>query len=406
MNNDAMESGLRLDYKKIFLLGFGFFIISMTWSIFNSYVPIFLKGFISSTWLVGLVMTFDNIAGLTFQPYFSARSDRTRSRFGRRLPFLMAGVPPAALFFLLLPGASTLLTLMVSVILVDLSMSVFRGPTVALMPDLTPSPLRSKANGIINFMGGLGALIAFFFGSSLYRMNHLYPFALVSILMVVVLILLLRVIREPEVGEKEERVGLAAAFMELVRSRDKSGLLILGAILFWFIGWSGAEAFFTLYAKFGLGIEESRGSFLLGFFSISFLIFAIPSGFIGTAIGRKRTIQIGVAGLAVILAVLSTVTRAGSISVLFLIGGLFWALININSYPMVVELAGKAKIGAYTGLYYFFSSLAAVVAPPTFGALMDRLGYGVLFVASSLSLAVAFIFISLTRKGDVAIIKL
>lgn len=397
-----MQPGLRLDYQKIFLLGFGFFIISMAWSIFNSYVPIFLKGFISSTAMVGLVMTFDNIAGLTFQPYFSAWSDRTRSRFGRRLPFLMSGVPPAALFFLLLPVSTTLVTLITSIVLVDLSMSIFRGPTVALMPDLTPSPLRSKANGIINFMGGLGALIAFFFGSRLYRMNHLYPFALVSILMVLVLILLYRVIKEPEVGEKEERVGLWRALRELINSRDKSGLFILGAILFWFIGWSGAEALFTTYAKFGLGIEESRGSFLLGFFSISFLIFAIPSGFIGTAIGRKRTIQIGVAGLTLVLAILSTVTRAASISGLFLIGGLFWALININSYPMVVELASKAKIGAYTGLYYFSSSLAAVLAPPTFGYFMDRFGYGKLFVASALSLAVAFVFISLTRKGDVA----
>ena len=163
-------------YGRIVLLGFGFLSITMAWSLFNSYVPIFLRQFLPSAAVIGMVMSLDNIAGMTLQPWFGALSDRTKSRLGRRLPYLVVGMPLAAVAFALLPLATSLLLLILAIVAVDLSMSLFRAPTIALMPDVTPPEERSRANGIINFMGGVGALLALFGGAWLYRLDPSYPF--------------------------------------------------------------------------------------------------------------------------------------------------------------------------------------------------------------------------------------
>src|SRR4030042_3476577 len=167
---------MKIDYRKTFLLGFGFFGISLIWSVYKSDVPIFLRAYEHPLWLVGLIMTFDNMAGVTIQPYVGFLSDRTRSRVGRRMPFLMIGAPIAAAFFALIPIVHTSMNafslLLGVIIIMNIAMAIFRTPTIALMPDITPSPLRSKANAVINVMGGLAALLAFFVGSKLYDMGR------------------------------------------------------------------------------------------------------------------------------------------------------------------------------------------------------------------------------------------
>ncbi|MDK2931274.1 MAG: hypothetical protein PWR07_1405 [Bacillota bacterium] len=404
---------MRLNYLRTFVLGLGFFGISLSWSIYNSYVPIFLSDLLKDvayrTTLVGIIMTFDNIAAITLQPYFGALSDRTWTRVGRRMPFLLAGVPVAAVFFALIPLTRFALTAMIPVIIVmNVAMTAFRAPTVALMPDITPSPLRSKANGIINFMGGLGALLAFFVFSQLFKVDPSLPFVVTSALMVVVLLVLLRTIREPRdadssgnaVGGKEESVGIIQAMGEVLADRDKSALCLLLAIFFWFVGWSGVEALFTLYGVEVWGMTPAAASFVLGFFSLSFLVFAIPSGFIATAIGRRRTILAGIVGLSLMLLAMRFARPGTTLTALLLVGGVAWALININSYPMVVDMTTAARIGAYTGLYYFFSALAAIVAPPVFGWFMDVLGKQVLFMCAFVSFAVAFALMLGVRRGE------
>src|SRR4030042_5230051 len=173
---------MKIDYRKTFLLGFGFFGISLIWSVYKSDVPIFLRAYEHPLWLVGLIMTFDNRAGVTIQPYVGFLSGRTRSRLGRRIPFLMIGAPIAAAFFALIPIVHTSMNafslLLGVIIIMNIAMAIFRTPTVALMPDITPSPLRSKANGIINLMGGLGTTMAFLGGAFLYRLNKGLPFSL------------------------------------------------------------------------------------------------------------------------------------------------------------------------------------------------------------------------------------
>ncbi len=435
----------RLDYPRTFTLGLGFFAISLCWALYNAFVPVFLSNVLADTalkgTLIGLIMTFDNIAAVTLQPYFGAASDRTWNEYGRRMPYILVGMPLGAVFFALVPVfRSSLAAMMTALIAMNLVMSIFRAPTVALMPDITPPALRSKANGVINLMGGLGALLAFFVGSRLYKINPTLPFVFAGILMILITLVLRWRIREPEVvegvGEDGQTVGILDALGEVRRDPDRSAMHMLLAIFFWFIAWNGIEAFFTLYGKDVWGISESSGALYLGFFSLALVAFAIPAGFLATSIGRARTIKIGIVGLAVCLAIIGLVGSdslgrpvlgllnglffAGSVGAdgqLAIVGamlarasiivpavlalaGMFWAAININSYPMVVDMAARSKTGAYTGLYYLFSSLAAITGPPVFGFLRDLFGMRTLFPFAVLCTLVALIFMTQVKRGE------
>jgi maltose/moltooligosaccharide transporter len=392
----------KLNYKNTFLLGFGFFCISLVWPLYNAFVPVFLNKYISSALMIGFIMTFDNIAAITLQPFFGAMSDRTKTKFGRRMPYLMVGIPLSAVFFTLIPFEFSLVSLIVVAMGFNIMMSVYRAPTVALMPDLTPSVHRSKANGIINLMGGLGAVLALFVGPKLYEMNRVYPFAAAAVIMIIALFILIKTIKEPEKAavEEKERTGIIKAFFEVISAKDKSALLILISIFLWFVAYQGVEALFTLYGLNHLGLKESTSTFLLSFFSLTFLAFAIPSGFIATKIGRRKTIMIGLTGMLVIFMAMTFLKNPTYIGVVLGIGGIFWALININSYPMVVEMTSDDKIGAYTGLYYFFSSLAAITGPPLLGFIIDFVGYGSLFIISVTFLLLAFITMMFVRQGE------
>ena len=396
----------KVNYKNTFLLGLGFFCISITWSLYNSFVPIFLNKYISSAFVIGLIMTFDNIAAITLQPFFGALSDRTNTKYGRRMPYLLIGIPVSAAFFLLIPYEFSLISLIAIVMCFNITMSIYRAPTIALMPDLTPSPLRSKANGIINFMGGFGALLAYFVGSKIYDYDRHMPFMGTSLLMIFAILILYKAIKEPSAPalEDKESSGIISAFKEILSDKDKSALFILFAIFFWFIGYQGIEALFTLYGVKYLGIKESAAALTLGFFSFSFLIFAIPSGFIATRMGRKKTIKIGLIGLMIVFAAILFSKDITVIRGLMLIGGIFWAFVNINSYPMVVEMTTDKKIGAYTGLYYLFSSMSAILGPPLFGKLIDLVGYGVLFILALCFFLLAFICITYVKKGEYKVI--
>ena len=315
-----------------------------------------LEAYIKSGTFIGAVMTIDNIFAVIFQPLFGALSDKTNTKFGRRMPFLLIGVPLAAIFCSLIPSATSLITLMAFIIVMNFAMSIYRAPTVALMPDITPSPLRSKANGVINFMGGFAAVIAYGLGGLLYKANTGYPFYMASIIMVVALVLLYYFIEEPKNVEIEEEKEKAPKDV----AKSRSLIFMLLAIFFWFTGFNAVETFFSLYGQHILGIEPGTSSIVLTSFSGAFVAFAIPAGFIAGKLGRKRTILWGIIGALLVFVPLIFIRNATIISLLLVSGGIFWALININSYPMIVEMAPKGMTGAYTGYYYFFSSTAAI----------------------------------------------
>ncbi len=410
-------------YSKVFLLGFGFFGISVLWPLYNAYVPIFLKDFALSSFLIGIVMTIDNIFAIVMLPYIGTLSDQTRTRFGRRKPYILVGAPLGALFFLLIPlmrSAKSLFMMMVVIIVMNFSMALFRSPVIALMPDITPSKYRSQANGIINFMGGFGALLAYFAGKPLYDANNAYPFFIGAALMLFANLLVCLFIKEPEEytqpqdsskvietvkkGNKE----LMSNLRDVLFSKEKSLLFMLLSILLWFIGFNALETFFTSYAKFHLSISESTGALVLGVFSLTFMLFSIPAGIIGSKIGRKKTISIGllVLVLCLFLVVIVSIFLDGKsillpmFFLLFAISGTGWALVNVNSLPMVVDMTKSEKVGGYTGLYYFFSMAANIFAPPLAGIFIDTLGYSSLMVFSIIFVILSFVTMRFVRRGE------
>lgn len=410
---------MKLDYGKTAILGFGFFGVSLIWSLYNSYVPVFLeKDFLLSATVIGLVMTFDNIAALFIQPWIGAVSDRTRTSLGRRMPFIIVGAPIGALAFALIPFANLLPLFMAVIIVMLLAMAVFRTPVIALMPDITPSPLRSKANGVINLMGGIGAILAFFIGARLYDMGRPVPFVAAAIVLVIAVAIVFWRIKEPkDVTEPSTaEAGVLANLRLILTDRDRSAILILLAIFAWFVGFNVVETFFTLYGVNVLNIKESAASLTLGFLSVMFVLFAVPSGFIATRFGRKPTILVGLALLFVLLGLIRVMPPATqmqpvasiaglaitNLHLIMLVAGVGWALININSLPMVVDIAPQDRLGTYTGLYYFFSTLAAIFGPWLGGALVDFTGrnYAMIFTIAPLGMLVAFVLMLGVRRGE------
>lgn len=413
----------RFNYWVIFLLGFGFFGISVVWSVYNSYVPVFLKELGLPSWLVGFIMTIDNLLAVFMLPVIGALSDLTRTRLGRRKPYIVAGVPPAALTFLLIPLLrADLLPMMLVIFVMNFSMALFRSPVIAFMPDITPSERRSQANGIINFMGGVGSLIAFFAGSWLYSLNRAYPFLAGSLLLVASSLLVVLLVDEPE--EYKRRDGGAArvsgvevlerSVRDLVRSlsdasrgSDKSLLFMLLAIFLWFLSYNAIETFFTSYAKWHLGIGEATGAFLLGFVALGFLLFSLPAGFIGAKLGRRKTMTLGLFAILVLLLVSAgapEIFGAGLVvlvyEVSFFLIGFAWALVNVNSLPAVVDMASRDKLGTHTGLYYFASQSAAIMSPPLAGLFIDFLGYASLFPFSMVFLLLSVLALQRVRRGE------
>ena len=401
----------RFSAGKTFLLGFGFLGVSVIWSMYNAYVPIFLKeSFHLRSTLIGLVMTIDNVLAILLLPYLGALSDRTRTRLGRRRPYILVGSALALAFFLLIPAANAVQRLglmMLVIVALNLSMALFRSPVIALMPDITPSRFRSQANGIINFMGGLGALLVYFGGKPLYDRKVSLPFIVGGLMMFAGSLLVVLLIREPPIAQPEgERSSLAGSFRALlanlrdVFAEEKSLLGILLAILCWFVGFNAVETFFTSYAKYYLGMKESTGALILGFFSVTFMAASLGAGFLAVRLGRRRTIRIGLVVVCATMALSLLLKSFLPLAAVFAVGGMGWSLVNVNSLPMVVDMTTLEKVGGYTGLYYFFSQAANIIAPPAAGALIDAFGYSSLMVFASALFVAAFFIMSLVRRGE------
>ena len=420
---------MKFSYGKIFLLGFGFFGVSVIWGVYNAFVPIFLANkFGLEAAFIGFFMTLDNIAALFIQPPVGAWSDRLRTPIGRRLPFILIGAPITALAFGLIPLAAVLPLFVACTSTLLLSAALWRTPVVALMPDITPSEKRSQANGIINFMGGIGTIIALQTGGMLYELSPAFPFWLGSVLVVIAALIVFLFVREPKehLEDNEPQPNMIESLREVLNDEDKSGTRILFAIFFWFLGYSAVETFFTLYAQEHLGIDAGDGATLLSVFPLFFVLFAIPSGFIAARIGRRVAISFGLIVVAVILAlfyILPAGTLLAPISplplvgiplmengprmltvagVMLIFGGIGWAFVNINSLPMVVELTTAARLGTFTGLYYLFSTLSAIIGPNVNGLAIQLSGnnYNVIMLIAPFFMLTALVLMLGVRRGE------
>ena len=422
----------RFSYGKTFLIGFGFLGISIVWPIFNQFVPIFLQagnpeftqqllaegravpdvaGFGLSPTLALFIMTWDNLINIFVQPWVGARSDRTWTRFGRRKPWILIGLPIAVIGFTLLPFAPTALAIAAFVLITNFGMALFRSPTVAWLGDLFLPDDRSKANGIINLMGGVGSLIAFLGGGLLFNnIGRAAPFIAGAILLIVAMLVVLFGVHEsPQRAEEDDEAhsSVRDSLRVLLNDPQRSGLYVLLGILFWFVAFNALEAGLSSFAVFTLGIAPGTASIYAAAISLSFLVFAWPAGIAGTRYGRRGVILVGLTGLTILFAVAYFLIQgAATFIAVLVVAGLFWALVNVNSLPLVYDHGDERHIGAYTGLYYFSSQLAAVLGPTLGGALVDVLGnqYRWLFLFSAVFMALAWLVMTRLRPRAAAVI--
>jgi len=417
------------DYRKTLIVGFGFLGISIIWPIFNQFIPIFLQagnpeferqlleagreipkvvGFGLSPALALFIMTWDNIINVFVQPWVGAKSDRTWNRFGRRKPWILLGVPVAVIGFVLIPFAQTALAMAVFILITNFGMALFRSPTVAWLGDLFPADDRSKANGIINLMGGIGGLLAFFGGGFLFdKMGRSAPFIGGAVLLVAAAAVAIWRVKEPRhitLDGRDEDASVGSVLANLKRlfaEKDKSGLFVLMGILFWFMGFNALESGLSSFAVFTLGISPGQASIYAGSVTISFILFAVPAGLLGTRYGRRQIILIGLTGLTILFLLGYFIIQSALTFVIMLVlTGLFWACVNVNSLPLVYDYGDETQIGAYTGLYYFSSQSAAVLGPTLGGVMVDALGdqYRWLFVFSTLFMALAWVVMTRVSK--------
>jgi len=406
-----------------FTIGLAFFSSEIAWALYNAQIPLLLGTYLTSFFLIGLLMALDNMIGVIIQPIMGSISDNTRTKFGRRMPYLIIGVPLGALFFSLIPTQTSLPMLIIFLFLFGTSMGFYRAQAVSLMPDFVRPENRSKGNAIINLMGGFGVAIGYGMSILLDVVGLQMLFLIISIIMVIALLALLWRIKEKDSysyqlilemeakeGEKIKKEkttpGLIESIKDIAGEEDKSTIFILLAIFCWFIGYQGIVALISIYGVQVLGYSDALAGFLPFIVTVPLLLTIYPLSYLPGKIGRRTTIKIGVILWTVMLVIgffmgLAQVSLAIiAIPLAFL--GIGWAMINTNSIVIVWELAPtEKKIGTYTGLYYFFSYMAAILGPMIVGGLTDILGIPFLLLNGAIFFVLAFIMMLFVKRGEV-----
>lgn len=434
---------MKLDWKKTFMIGFGFLGISALWQIYNAFVPIFLQtghpGFASSREILGFglnasatgaIMGIDNLAAIFILPMIGIWSDRIRTPIGRRYPFILTAAPLAALAFIAMPIAAGLIKpelngtiagntgafslFMVATAVVLLAMAILRTPVISLMPDLIPSPLRSKANGVINFMGGVGFIIGAFGLALLFDIKPIYPFIGGSAILILAVVLLYTTTKEPAVddlphpeehlqSEEEQAVGALKGVSVIPTKYRKSLFSLLAAIFLLFVGYEGIGTFFTSYAVNELGVSEGFAPTLFGLAGVTFILFTIPAGFIGAKFGRRKTIIAGILLFGIDMLLGFFVTNSTQVGFVLAISGIGWALINVNTLPMVIDTPEDGRLlGTYTGLYYLASQVGAAIAPLMMGTVIDLFGsnFKTIFLTGPAFFVLGLIAMTMVTRGE------
>ena len=499
---------MKLNYKRIILVGFAFFLIQAFWQAYDNTIPMILtnKFGMSQAWS-GAIMALDNVLALFMLPLFGAISDKHHSKWGRRTPFIVVGTLIAAVMLialsfvdnaqlhhisdvaaiddpaaletiydreadetLLTPGGQkfvlsrqftkeeftqirsqitvdgavvtnpdytnyvmparqacawdatakspvTLVFFIALLLVILVSMAVFRSPAVALMPDVTLKPLRSKANAVINLMGSAGGILVLVLGmvfaTSAVRnslMSYTGYFAVIAAIMLAALVVFMLTVREnewaAEMQQQSVELGLEdkeeAATGERKLSVDevKSLIFLLLSIVLWFFGYNAVTSKYSVYAS---NILHKDYNLTLIIAQAAAIISYLPVGFIASRVGRKKTILAGIVMLTAAFTTASFMSAESPtmlMNAMFALAGIAWATINVNSFPMVVEMCSGGNVGKYTGFYYTASMAAQVATPMLSGLLMDRMGMHVLFPYAAVFTALAFVTMLFVRHGD------
>ncbi len=427
---------IKLKYGRTFIIGLAFLSICAFWQMYDNIIPLILtKTFGMNETVSGAIMAADNILALFLLPLFGSVSDRTETRLGRRMPFILFGTGCAVILMNLLPlldnsyysfaGSFKSISFVIVLGLLLIAMGTYRSPAVALMPDVTPKPLRSKANAIINLMGAVGGIIYLALAAVLYpnsktagleHVSYSPLFLIVSAIMFVAVGLLFLLIKEPKLTAENRALEAEHPEWNLAESDGSGGEVLpapvkrslgflLASIALWFIGYNGVTTWFTTYVDVVMGQGLGGASTCLLIATAGAIVSYIPIGIIASRIGRVRTIKGGVIMLAVCFALGYVLTTTFSsinliMFVVFALVGVAWAAINVNSLPMVVEMCRGSDVGKFTGYYYTASMAAQVVTPIVAGTLMRNISYKILFPYAALFVALSFVTMSFVRHGD------
>lgn len=449
------NKNLKLNYRNTLYIGCAFFSILMLWQVYNHYCPLFLDYLLREhtnlklvdnerLYIIGIIMAADNLFAIFMLPIFGNLSDKTHTKFGRRMPYIIGGMILSAIVFPLIPimfMKDSLVGVIVMMGLILIIMNIYRNPAVALMPDVTPKPLRSKANGIINFVGYLGAILAG--GLAMFLKitddsgtdwvpsksgytNAILAFVIASIFMIIALVILVVKIKENSLVEQaknelelgEKMAETHGNVNEPLNKADRRNLIILLISTFlWFMSFNAIETYNSLFCKTVLG-NESIGGTIVIILTISSIITFVLSVNLPAKIGRKKSVTLGllflIAGFAIILITLliagvykadysPSKTKISIIPIYFaiILCGIGWALINASSYPMIVEMANKENVGRFTGLYYTFSMAAQTATPILVGLIMSlkTTGLRILYIYSIILVIIALIVFSLFKEN-------
>lgn len=473
---------LKLNYGKTILIGFAFMASTIAWGVYDPYVTTLLNkilgdsemiaswseklvakfpalldfmqaqgenvgsaatGFTLVPLFIGIIMTFDNIFGVIFQPAFGKLSDRCHTRIGKRKPFILIGAPLAAIVFILIPRVAfsengSISAMMVCIILFVLIMSFWRAPCVALMPDLTPPALRSEGNSIINLVGGIGGLLALQaatvvcaiggFDKATQEDEYIpYVFLLAAIVMIICTVVVGVFVKEPDSrlkvkmeeniqsdakakrqaekeAAREEKARLKA--MKLTKGEKRSLVCMLLGLFFLFCGSNAIQTFFALFAAEILGKSSGEATSMLTIFAVATAIGAIPAGILGRKLGRKKTIVLGLllfigAFAAYLVVDKATGNGLSLVYIALVLGGFANMLITVNTLPLVLEIGGIDKVGTFTGYYYTATFSAQIATPIIYGIVRMLTGtYASLFYYCPICFILAFLFILAVKHGE------
>ena len=429
---------MKLNNKRTVLVGLAFLSICAFWQMYDSVIPLMLtKTFHLHETYSGAIMAADNVLALFLLPFFGTLSDRTTAKTGKRTPYIVLGTAAAVILLNALPlidnsyyaepATGKMIAFVVLLGLLLIAMGTYRSPAVALMPDVTPKPLRSRANAIINLMGAVGGIIYLAVAAVMYPNSKVHGleyvdyqplFIVVAAIMVVSILVMRLTINEPKLVEENQRLeaehpewNLAeddgSGHQVLPAAVKRSLAFLLASIALWFIGYNGITTWFTTYVDKVMGQGLGGASTCLLIATGGAIISYIPIGSLAHKVGRKRTILIGILLLAVCFAACHFLTTAYSeinviMFIVFALIGFAWAAINVNSLPMVVEMCKGSDIGKFTGYYYAASMAAQVVTPILAGFLMRNVSYKVLFPYAALFVMASFVTMTMVKHGDAA----
>lgn len=404
---------MKLNNKRTILVGLAFMSICAFWQLYDNIIPlILLNTFHLKDTVSGFIMSLDNILALFMLPLFGAFSDRVNTRMGKRMPFIVFGTILAAFAMLLLPIADLMQSMLLFFTALGLTlfaMATYRSPAVALMPDITPKPLRSKANAIINLMGAVGGIITLILITLLVpktaNPNYFPLFLSIASIMLLCVAILFMTIKEKQLriadDETESEEASTAQHGKMEPAVKRSLMFILFSVAFWFMGYNAVTTAFSKYANVVWGMSGGEFAKPMMVATVAAIISYIPVGSLSSRFGRKKMILAGVVLLACsYLSGMFFTTFSPLLNIVFGMVGIAWAMINVNSYPMVVEMSQGSDVGKYTGTYYTFSMAAQVLTPILSGFLLEYVGYWTLFPYAALCVLIALLLFTQVKHGD------